>query len=206
MIECQLKPCGVISPRVAAAFLAVPREQYVAPDRRGLAYIDAAQPIGEGRALLAPLSLGLLIEDAAVQANEHVLVVGAGSGYSTAVLAHLASSVVALESDPALAALARSNLRDFNNVSVVEGPLDKGWADGAPYNVMLIDGAVERQPENLTAQLAEGGRMVSILIGADKVGRAARGVRRSGLVAMEPFAEAAGPLLPSFGTVPQFRF
>ncbi len=206
MIESQLKPCGVVSPRISAAFLQVAREQYVAAGRRGLAYVDAAQPLGNGRALLAPLSLGLLLEEAAAQPHEHVLVVGAATGYSAALLASLASSVVALECDPALAETARANLRDSTNVSVVEGPLDRGWADGAPYDVMLIDGAVEQQPAELASQLAEGGRMLAILIGADGVSRAARGIRRGASLSLEPFAEAPGQLLPSFGKARQFRF
>ena len=206
MIESQLKPCGIVSTRLSQAFFQVAREQYVGAGRRGLAYNDAPQPLGNGRELLAPLSLGLLLEEAAVQPHEHVLVVGATTGYSAAILSHLASSVVALECDAGLADAARGNLRGLTNVSVVEGRLDGGWADGAPYDVVLIDGAVEEQPSGLVSQLAEGGRMFAILAGADGVRRAARGVRRSQSLSLEPFAEAQGSLLPSFGKAPQFRF
>lgn len=206
MIDSQLKPCGVISPRVSTAFFEVARERFVAAGRRGLAYADAAQSLEGGRELLAPLSLGLLLEEAAVQPGEHVLVVGAATGYSAALLSLLAGSVVALECDAELAGTARANLREQTNVSVVEGPLGEGWADGAPYDVMLIDGAVEQLPSGLASQLAEGGRLLAILIGPDGVSRAARGVHRSGSLALEPFAEAPGRLLPSFGKERQFRF
>lgn len=206
MIDSQLKPSGVISPRVSAAFHAVAREAFVAPGRRGLAYVDAPQPLEGGRELLAPLSLGLLLQHAHVEPSDKVLVVGAATGYSAAVLATLAGSVVALEADAGLAERARAALAGTANVSVVEGPLEKGWADGAPYSLILIDGAVEQLPPELIAQLAEGGRLMAIVIGNDGVSRAARGVRHAGFLQLEPFAEAPGALLPSFGKAPAFQF
>lgn len=206
MIDSQLKPSGVISPRVSAAFYAVPRETYVAAGRRGLAYVDAPQLLGGGRELLTPLSLGLLLQHAKVEPQDKVLVVGAATGYSAALLATLASTVVALESDPALAETARTNLAGTPGVTVVEGPLQKGWADGAPYTAILIDGAVEQLPPELIAQLAEGGRLMAIVIGSDGVSRAAKGIRFAGHLQLEPFAEAPGSLLPPFGKAPAFQF
>ena len=206
MIDSQLKPSGVISPRVSAAFYAVPREAYVAPGRRGLAYVDAPQPLGNGRELLTPLSLGLLLQHADADAKDKVLVVGTGTGYSAAVLAQLAGSVVALEEDAGLAETARTALAATPAVSVVEGPLHKGWAEAAPYTLILIDGAVEQLPPELIAQLAEGGRLLAIVIGSDGVSRAAKGVNHAGHLQLEPFAEAPGALLPSFGKAPAFQF
>ncbi len=206
MIDSQLKPCGVISPRVSAAFYSVAREAFVAPGRRGLAYVDAPQPLPGGRELLAPLSLGHLLEHAHVEPADKVLVVGAATGYSAALLATLAGSVVALESDAALAETARTTLAGVANVLVVEGPLEKGWTDGAPYTLILIDGAVEQLPPELIAQLAEGGRLMAIVIGSDGVSRAARGVSFAGHLQLEPFAEAPGRLLPPFGKAPAFQF
>lgn len=206
MIDSQLKPCGVISPRVSAAFYSVAREAFVAPGRRGLAYVDAPQPLPGGRELLAPLSLGHLLEHAHVEPADKVLVVGAATGYSAALLATLAGSVVALESDAALAETARTTLAGVANVLVVEGPLEKGWTDGAPYTLILIDGAVEQLPPELIAQLAEGGRLMAIVIGSDGVSRAAKGVQFAGHLQLEPFAEAPGSLLPPFGKAPAFQF
>jgi protein-L-isoaspartate(D-aspartate) O-methyltransferase len=103
MIDSQLKPCGVVSPRTVAAFFSVAREDFVAPDRRRLAYVDAAQPLGNGREMMAPLSLGYLVEDAAATPEDKVLVVGATTGYAAAIMSQMAGHVVALESDPALA-------------------------------------------------------------------------------------------------------
>lgn len=206
MIDSQLKPSGVVTPRVSAAFFSVAREAFVAPGRRGLAYVDAAQPLKPGRELLSPLSLGLLVEHAAVEASDKALVVGAGTGYSAAILSPLAASVVALESDAELANTARVLLQGAGNVSVVEGPLHLGVAAGAPYTLVLIDGALELLPPELISQLAEGGRLMAIVIGSDGVSRAAKGVKRAGQLQLEPFAEAPGALLPSFAKAPAFQF
>ncbi len=206
MIDSQLKPCGVVSPRTVAAFHAVAREDYVPEARRGLAYVDAAQPLGHGRELMAPLSLGLLIENADVQPGERVLVVGAGTGYSAAVLSVMGARVVALESEPALAAAARAALAGFADIEIVEGPLEAGAPGLAPYDLILIDGAVELLPPELIAQLAEGGRLVAIHHGSDGVSRAARGLKRAGIAPLEPFGEAAAALLPPFRKAPAFRF
>lgn len=206
MIDSQLKPCGVISPRVSAAFFSVARESYVAPGRRGLAYVDAAQPLGGGRELLAPLSLGRLVEAADAQPTDRVLAIGAATGYSAAILAQLSGTVIALESDAGLAATARTNLASYENVRVVEGPLEAGAEDFGRYTLILIDGAVETLPSDLIAQLAEGGRLLAIVVGSDGVSRAAKGTRQAGILRMEPFAEAAGSLLPPFGKAPAFRF
>jgi protein-L-isoaspartate(D-aspartate) O-methyltransferase len=210
MIDSQLKPCGVVSPRTVAAFFAVPREAFVPAGRRGLAYVDAAQPLGNGRELMAPLSLGLLLEAAHVRPGERALVVGAGAGYSAALLAHMGAEVVALESDAALAAQARAALAAGDaasqRVRLVEGPLEAGVPDGAPYQIILIDGAAETLPPGLIAQLAEGGRLLAILQGSDGIARAAKGIMRAGIARLEPFAEAGAALLPPFGKAPAFRF
>ena len=206
MIDSQLKPCGVVSPRTVGAFYAVAREDFVPPARRGLAYVDAAQPLGGGREMMAPLSLGLLVEAAAVQPGERVLVVAAGTGYSAAILAAMGARVTALESEAGLAAAARQALAGMSDITVVEGPLEGGAPEGAPYDLILIDGAVELLPPDPIAQLAEGGRLVAILHGSDGVSRAAKGTKRAGIVPLEPFGEAAAALLPPFRKAHAFRF
>jgi protein-L-isoaspartate(D-aspartate) O-methyltransferase len=206
MIDSQLKPCGIVHPRTVAAFAAVDRSRFVPSGRRRLAYVDAAHPLPGGRELMAPLSLGLLVEAAQARAGDRVLIIGAGTGYSAAILSRLAGSVVALESDPDLAAQARENCADLASVRVEEGPLDQGWPEGAPYDLILIDGGVETLPDPLVAQLAEGGRLLAIVRGSDGVTRAARGIRHAGHLRPEPFAEAVASILPAFGKAPAFRF
>lgn len=206
MIDSQLKPCGVIDPAVIAAFEAVPREMFVPASRRRLAYLDAAQPLAGGRQLMAPLSLGHLLQAASPRAEDRVLLVGAGTGYSAALLARLAGSVVALESDPEFLAAARSNLAAVDSVDLVEGPLEAGWAAGAPYTLILIDGAIEEMAQPLVAQLAEGGRLTAIVHGSDGVSRAAIGRKQAGQLQLVPFADAPAAVLPPFRKAPAFRF
>jgi protein-L-isoaspartate(D-aspartate) O-methyltransferase len=206
MIDSQLKPCGIVSPRVVTAFYRVAREDFLPEGRRALAYVDAAQPLGSGRELLAPLSLGTLVEEAQPQPSDKVLIIGTGTGYSAAILAELAGSVTAVESVPELAAAARAALADRQAVRLVEGPLEDGAPDGAPYSLILIDGGVEILPDALIAQLAEGGRLFAILHGTDGVGRAAKGRKQAGILPLEPFAEAVGAILPPFRKAPAFRF
>jgi protein-L-isoaspartate(D-aspartate) O-methyltransferase len=204
MIESQLKPCGVVTPAVVAAFYRVPREDFVGAGREALAYVDAAQPVAAGRALMPPLSLGHLLERLRVEPGERVLVVAAATGYSAALLAEMGAAVTALEADAALAATARARLEGL--ATVVEGPLAAGWPAGAPYDVVLVDGAIEEFCEPLIAQLAEGGRAGAILVGGDGVARAATGLKAAGILRLEPFAEAGAPLLPDFRKPRGFRF
>jgi protein-L-isoaspartate(D-aspartate) O-methyltransferase len=204
MIESQLKPCGVVTPAVVAAFHEVPREDFVSEARRGLAYVDAAQPVAAGRALMPPLSLGYLLERMRVAPGERALVVAAATGYSAALLAEMGARVTALDSEPELATVARARLEGV--ATVVEGPLAGGWPADAPYDAVLVDGAVEEFSEPLIAQLAEGGRAGAILVGGDGVARAATGFKAAGILRLEPFAEAGAPLLPDFRKPRGFRF
>ncbi len=206
MIESQLMPCGVVSPAVATAFRTVAREDFVAADRRGVAYVDSEQPMGEGRMLMAPLSIGRLVEAAGIRPADRVLVVAAGTGYAAALVAAMGATVVALEDNAALAAVARANLARWPNASVVEGNLPEGHAALAPYSLILVDGAVDELPQSLIAQLAEGGRVAAIVTGADRVSRAAIGRKAGAILRFDPFAEAGAPPLPQFGKPKGFQF
>ncbi|QMW23659.1 protein-L-isoaspartate O-methyltransferase family protein [Sandaracinobacteroides saxicola] len=201
MIHSQLQVNGVIAPRLVAAFGAVAREAFGLPGREALAYVDAAVPVGGGRFMMAPLSIGHLFQALDVRPDERMLVVG--GGYGGALAARLAGSVTVVESDAALAARTRALLP---GVAVVEGDMGSGAAEGAPFDVMLVDGAIARLPDALADQLAEGGRMAAIMPGSDGVLRAMRGVKAGGRLVPEPFAEAAAPMLPGFSPAPAFRF
>lgn len=207
MIESQLKPCGVVSPAVVSAFYAVPREEFVDEARRMLAYVDAPQPLGNGRELVAPLTLGRLLEKAQPEKTGRALVVGAGTGYTAAVLSHLVARTVALEENPALASRARGLLAGHENVEVAEGPLAEGWADGAPYDLLVMDGAIARElPPALRGQLKDGGHAVAVIVGDDGVGRAAIGRRAGEYLRLLSFAEAPAAVLPSFDRLRSFQF
>lgn len=171
MIDCQLRPQNVTDLEVLAAMAEVPREHFVPPQSKALAYIDddiLIKPAADGlpaRFLMEPAPLARLLQLAEIAKTDTVLDIGCGSGYSAAVLAFLADSVVALESDPDLARKASETLVELgiDNAAVVHGPLEAGYPSEGPYNVIFLDGAVERVPDALLAQLKEGGRLVAVV-------------------------------------------
>jgi len=208
MIDCQLRTTGVDDPRVVEAFAAVPRERFVPPHRAMVAYLDEDQPIAPGRCIMEPMAFGQLLMGARFKPNERVLVIGAGSGYPAAVIARLVGEVVALEQDEALATQARSNLAALgvDNATVVEGLLSGGWTQGAPYDVIYFDGAVEIVPETLLAQLKDGGRVVGVIVDEDGVQRAATGLVTAGSFGTVAFTDISVARLPGFERPRRFRF
>ncbi len=204
MVEGQLMPMGVTDRLVLEAFRQVPRERFVPPGRRLLAHVDAPQPLGAGRSMMAPLPLGLLLEKARPRPGERALVVGAGTGYSATLLARIGCRVTALEEEPALAEAARARTGDA--VQVVSGPLTAGWPAGAPFDLILIDGSIAFVPEALVGQLREGGRLAAVVRGQDGVDRPSLGRFLAGILHLEPLAEAAAPPLPGFQRAPTFEF
>jgi protein-L-isoaspartate(D-aspartate) O-methyltransferase len=164
MVNGQLRTGDVTDREVLAAFLAVPRERFVAPGFAPVAYVDRDMPAlgAKRRRLLSPLTLARMLQAAFVKAGDRTLDVGGGSGYGAAILAFMGSKVVALESDPGAAAAARQELSGRANVTVVEGPLDSGAASLGPFDVIVVEGAFQVSPETLLARLADGGRLVGI--------------------------------------------
>ena len=161
MVEGQVRTSDVSDLRIIAAMLELPRERFVPEAKAALAYLDADVPVTEAqggkpvRRLLKPMVLAKLVQAAAIQASDHVLDVGCATGYSSALLARLARSVIALEEEETLVRLARENLKAVgaDNVTVVAGPLTQGWQGGAPYDVIFLNGATEIAPQALTRQL-----------------------------------------------------
>ncbi len=200
MIESQLRPIGVTDVAVLEAMDAAPREQFVPTTQRALAYSDRSIALGGGRFLTAPAVLGQLLTQMAPQAGERALVVGAATGYSAKVLAHLGCEVIAVESSPELAARAREL-----GVPTVEGVLENGHKAGAPYNLILIDGAVEHLPEAIVAQLADGGRLGTAL--ADRgVTRLIVGQKIGGAFGHLSIADTSVATLPGFARPRSFEF
>src|SRR3954451_7957173 len=165
MVHNQLRANKVHDDRVLDAFLRLQRELFVPPGLRGVAYIDEDLPVAPdlapGRYLMEPMVAARLLQALAIQPKDAALVVGAGVGYEAAVLGLLARSVVALEENPELARLGRSALVDHRIASVtyVEAPLTGGHRARAPYDVILFGGAVAAVPDEISAQLADGGRL-----------------------------------------------
>ena len=200
MVDSQLRPQGVNDPAVVSAMSAVPRELFVAQEQRPLAYTDRAVPLGEGRAMTPPTALGLLLTALVPQRGEKALVVGAATGYSAVILNEMGVDVVALESSPSLAAVARER-----GVNIVEGQLSKGHKRGAPYDLILIDGAVEVIPEALVDQLKEGGRLGAALLD-DGVTRLVVGRKAAGGFGYHSISDSAAPALPGFSKPRAFTF
>jgi protein-L-isoaspartate(D-aspartate) O-methyltransferase len=204
MVASQLRTTGTNDPRVLAAMGEVPRERFVPAERLSLAYADALVPLKPGRDFNSPMALGRLLTEAAPRAGERALAVGVATGYAAAVLERLVGRCTAVEEDEELAAAARRNLAGFE-VVLVEGPLVEGCAADAPYDLILIDGAVEHVPDALVAQLAEGGRLATGLF-ENGVTRLAIGRRAGEGFGLAAFADAAAAILPGFAKPRAFKF
>ena len=169
MVDSQLRARGIADERVLDAMLRVPRHEF-APERyRDQAYEDHPLPIGEGQTISQPYIVAVMLEALALSPTDKVLEVGTGSGYVTALLAELAAQVFSVERHPALADAARELLArmGYTNVRVVVGDGSQGFAEGAPYDAIIVSAAAAEVPPALLSQLAEGGRMIIPIGGAD---------------------------------------
>jgi protein-L-isoaspartate(D-aspartate) O-methyltransferase len=211
MVEGQVRTSDVTDLALIDAMLAVPRERFVPADQMELAYLDLDLPVGQSpgrgsRRLLKPMVLAKLIQAAELQLEDVVLDVACATGYSAAVLARLAARVTALEEDAGLAAIAKKALSELapSNVTVVSGPLTAGWPAGAPYDVILLEGATEIVPRSLFPQLRDGGRL--LCVEGRNPGKAILYRSVAGDVTGRPIFDAAAPLLPGFVEPPAFVF
>lgn len=207
MVDGQVRTADVTDLRILSAMQDIAREQFVPPASAGLAYLDLDLPVGEGasRRLLKPMVLAKLIHAAEVTSTDRVLDVGCATGYGAAVLARLAGQVVALEQDASLVQAARAALAAQSNVSVVSGPLTGGWPQGAPYDVVLLEGATEIVPQAFLGQLKDGGRLVCVL-GSGPGAKAMLYYRSGEELGGRPIFDAVGGLLPGFAKTPVFAF
>lgn len=165
MVDNQLRTSGITDWRILDVMNRVPREVFVPDERKPLAYIDQNLGLNASRSMVAPAGLARLIQLAEIAPDDRVLDVGCGTGYSTAVLAGLAASVIGLDDDADLVAKATAELAALGvgNASVVLGPLDDGVADKGPFDVILIEGAVDIVSDALLGQLEDGGRLVAVV-------------------------------------------
>jgi len=200
MVDRQVRTADVTDLRIISALLEVPRDMFVPAARRAIAYLDLDVPVNEqGRVLLKPMVFAKLLQAAGIGETDRVLDVGCATGYSAGVLAKLAGEVVALEEDAALARGAGETLAQIGarTVSVVSGALVAGWAQRAPYDVIVLEGAAEVVPDSLLSQLAEGGRLVAV-VGSGPMGKATLYRRAGRHATAQPVFDAAAPLLPGF--------
>jgi protein-L-isoaspartate(D-aspartate) O-methyltransferase len=217
MVDGQVRTSDVTDQRLIAAMMEVPRECFLPPELADLAYLDldtpasaaagAGAPGAPARRLLKPMVLAKLIQAAEIKDGDHVLDVGCATGYSSAILARLAGSVVALEQDPGLARLAAENLRklDGGRIEVVPGSLVEGYRPQAPYDAILLNGASEIVPKALLRQLKDGGRLVGV-VGRAPAAKAMLYRAAGGECSGRPIFDAAAALLPGFGAPTAFVF
>jgi protein-L-isoaspartate(D-aspartate) O-methyltransferase len=209
MVDGQVRTADVTDLRLISAMLEVARERFVPPACVPLAYIDLDVALGEGakaaRRLLKPMVFAKLIQAADLTATDRVLDVACATGYGAAVLARIAKEVVALEQDEKLVQAANAALSSLPNVRVVSGALTEGWPLGAPFDVIVLEGATEIVPHALCRQLKDGGRLVCVL--GSGPGSKAMLYRRSGEeTGGRPIFDATAALLPGFVKPPVFAF
>lgn len=211
MVDNQIRTRDVTDLGVIDAFLTVPREAFVPANRQALAYIDEDQLLdSEGSApryIMEPSAFAKLVQLALINKSDVVLDIGCGTGYSSAILSQLAGSVIGLESDSALSAVATARLQElsYDNVVIVSGDLHVGYASEAPYDVILIEGAVDFIPEAFFDQLKEGGRLVAVE-GRGNAGTARIYVKEDGVASGRGVFNAAVKPLPGFERIEQFEF
>ena len=210
MVDCQVRPSDVTDRELLGALLEIPREPFVPAELAGVAYLDRDLPVDARRAMLKPMVLARMIQAAEVKTGDRVLDVACGTGYSSAILGRLSASVTALEDDAERARrcgemLAQLTPPGTGNVTAVCGPLEAGWPAGAPYDVILVNGACESEPHGLIRQLNEGGRLVAIM-GSGPVGKATLFRKDHGEIGSRPLFDATAPALPAFAKAPAFVF
>ncbi len=208
MVESQIRTNKVTDQRVIAAFEAVPRELFVDEAKRGFAYIDEDLEVVAGRYLMEPMVLARLLQAAGLQPGDIALDIGCATGYSTAILSHLAETVVGVESNRQLMDQANRTLNalDVDNAVVVEGALDAGYQKQAPYNVIVFQGAVSAVPDMVKRQLSDGGRLVAVVCDEAGIGRGTLIQRSGDSFSPRILFDAATPLLPGFAREVGFVF
>ncbi len=209
MIDGQLRPNRVTNAQLLAAVGEMPRERFLPEGLRSVAYADDDVPLGSGRFLMEPMVLARLIQALQTRPEDRALVVASGRGYGAALLARLVNSVVTVESDPGLAAAADQITKElgFTNVQQAMGSAEAGAAASAPYDAILIEGAVRQVPQAIFDQLADGGRLATVVAGPEGVlGAAQLFVKEGGIISGRPLFDAGTRALPGFAPPARFTF
>ncbi|AZY93249.1 protein-L-isoaspartate O-methyltransferase [Paracoccus sp. S4493] len=200
MVDTQVRTSDVTKFPVIDAMLTIPREEFVPASRRSVAYSGENLDIGHGRVLLEPRTLAKMVDALDIQPDELVLDLACGYGYSAAVMARMAEAVVAIEDDAELASEAEQRLSEagIDNVAVLHAPLTEGAPKQGPYDVILIEGAVQDIPAAIVEQLREGGRVAALFV-EGALGVARIGTRQNGQLSWRYSFNAKAPMLPGFG-------
>jgi len=207
MVDTQVRPSDVTKFPIIDAMLSVKREDYVPSAKREAAYMGENLNLGDGRVLLEPRTLAKMLDVLDVNRDELVLDIGAAYGYSSAVIAHMAVAVVALEEDAGMAREAEEGLMSagIDNVIVHTGPLNEGAADHGPYDVIVVQGGVSHLPGAITAQLKDGGRVACIFMDG-ALGEVRVGYKLDGRMNWRRSFNAGAPVLAGFEKHDAFQF
>lgn len=199
MVDTQVRPSDVTKFPIIDAMLNVPRETYVPHALREAAYVGENLDLGDGRTLLEARSFAKMIDALSIDTDDVILDIGCGFGYSTAILAWLGEFVVGLEDDAARATDAQAILSEqgIDNAAVMEGVLAEGDVKSGPYDIIILQGAVEIVPNTLTDQLREGGRIAAIFA-EGALGIVRIGHKIDGTVSWRFAFNAGAPLLTGF--------
>jgi protein-L-isoaspartate(D-aspartate) O-methyltransferase len=208
MVDGQLRPNRVTNPALLQAVGEIPRERFLPPDLQRVAYIDDDIPLANGRSMLEPLVVCRLIQAADPKPTDVALEIGCGTGYSCALLSRLTSTVFGIDSDAGLVQQASANLAALgvDNVVVSARPMEAGWAEHKPFDVIVMGGAIEVMPQAVLDQLAEGGRLVAVVTGGMPMGTARLYQKIGGVMSSRPLFDAGSRLLPGFAKPQQFVF
>lgn len=208
MVDTQLRTNKITDDRILAAMAEIPRESFVPEGYRNMAYIDEDIPLANGRCLMEPMIFARLVQAADIQDDDVVLDIGCATGYSAAVLGKLARAVVAVDSVPELVEQATDyfSTAGQDNVVLEQGVLTEGWQAQAPYDVILVNGAVETVPDNIVSQLADGGRLCAVVRSDNGTGRAELMIRSGDNVSRRVLFDANIPPLNEFATEKGFTF
>ena len=206
MVDTQVRPSDVTKFPVISAMLSVPREEFVPDGARGTAYCDGPIALGDGRVMLEPRTLGKLLDALDIQPSELVLDLGCGLGYSSAVIAHLAEVVIAVEEDPEMADEAESRLvvAGVDNVAVFSAPLAEGGSRHGPYDVVLVQGGIEKLPDAIAVQVKDGGRIGAIFVQGE-VGVCRIGRKNGDSIDWRDAFNAVAPILQGFAREREFQ-
>ena len=209
MVDSQIRPNKVIDDRVIAAFMNVPRERFVSKNMQNLAYIDEDIHLSGGRFIVEAMVMARIIQTLALADTQSVMLIGAGTGYTAALLSSLAASVIAIETRAQMVEKAQQAVAglDIGNVAVIKARLQDGYASEAPYDAIIIEGAVEHMPQSLLDQLADGGRLAAIWRpDGTQAGEACIWHKTGDAVSRTPLFTAQVPVLDEFRAKPKFSF
>ena len=205
MVDCQIRTSDVTQRELVDAFLQVPRDRFVPEAKKMLTYVDAEIDIGAGRTMMPPAPLAMLLQAAKISAGDVVLDVGCLTGYSTAILSRIASSVLAIEEDQGLVDSATAALSEleYDNAVVMEAALTSGYPSEGPYDVIYLNGSIEFVPDELIDQLAHGGRLVAA-VGHGNAAMATLWYNDDGNISSRPLFNCCVPPLPGFAQKAEF--